>query len=47
MRGGEYFGPKAKLLVPSERARSEELAARLWEVSAELTGVRFEALAGR
>ncbi|MEV5891116.1 oxidoreductase [Nonomuraea fuscirosea] len=47
VRGGEFLGPKAKLLVPSERARSEELAARLWEVSAELTGVRFEALAGR
>ncbi|GAA4948265.1 NAD(P)-dependent dehydrogenase (short-subunit alcohol dehydrogenase family) [Nonomuraea thailandensis] len=45
VRGGEYFGPGAKLLRPSRAAHSEELAARLWEVSAELTGVRFEQLA--
>ncbi|MFC5834955.1 oxidoreductase [Nonomuraea insulae] len=47
VRGGEFFGPKLKLLQPSERARSEELAARLWEVSTELTGVRFEEFANR
>ncbi|MCF6470905.1 SDR family NAD(P)-dependent oxidoreductase [Nonomuraea sp. MG754425] len=46
-RGGAYYGPKAKLLRPSATARSEELAARLWEVSEELTGVRFEEFAGR
>ncbi|UBU09769.1 oxidoreductase [Nonomuraea gerenzanensis] len=45
VRGGEYFGPRAKRLSPSQAARSEELAARLWEVSAELTGVRFEEFA--
>ncbi|GAA2207984.1 SDR family NAD(P)-dependent oxidoreductase [Nonomuraea monospora] len=47
VRGGEYFGPKARLLRPARAAQSEELAARLWEVSAELTGVRFEQLTGR
>ncbi|MEV0999243.1 oxidoreductase [Nonomuraea sp. NPDC050202] len=47
VRGGEYVGPKAKLLRPSEKARSQELAARLWEVSMELTGVRFDELANR
>ncbi|MGP4101584.1 oxidoreductase [Nonomuraea sp. KM90] len=45
VRGGEYFGPKAKLLEPSQAARSETTAARLWDVSSELTGVRFEKLA--
>ncbi|MER6948952.1 oxidoreductase [Nonomuraea sp. NPDC000554] len=42
IRGGEFVGPKAKLLTPSETARSAEVAARLWDVSTELTGVRFE-----
>ncbi|MEV0386103.1 oxidoreductase [Nonomuraea sp. NPDC050643] len=46
LRGGEFVGPKLKLITPSSRSvRSEEVAERLWEVSAELTGVRFEALA--
>ncbi|TDD10924.1 SDR family NAD(P)-dependent oxidoreductase [Nonomuraea deserti] len=45
VRGGEYIGPTLKRLTPSAAARSEELARRLWEVSAELTGVRFEELA--
>ncbi|MEV1178088.1 oxidoreductase [Nonomuraea sp. NPDC049784] len=45
IRGGEFVGPKLKLLTPSEAARSEELARRLWDVSAELTGVRFEEIA--
>ncbi|NUS03091.1 MAG: short-chain dehydrogenase, partial [Nonomuraea sp.] len=35
------------LLTPSETARSEEVAARLWEVSTQLTGVRFEEIAYR
>ncbi|MGP3963785.1 oxidoreductase [Nonomuraea sp. 3N208] len=42
IRGGEFVGPKLKILTPSETARSEELARRLWDVSTELTGVRFE-----
>ncbi|MEU0570963.1 oxidoreductase [Nonomuraea sp. NPDC005983] len=42
IRGGEFVGPKAKLLTPSETARSADVAARLWDVSTELTGVRFE-----
>ncbi|WP_214324132.1 oxidoreductase [Nonomuraea sediminis] len=45
IRGGEFVGPKTKLLTPSKTARSGELAARLWEVSSELTGVRFEEIA--
>ncbi|WP_327580827.1 oxidoreductase [Nonomuraea sp. NBC_00507] len=42
IRGGEFVGPKLTILTPSETARSEELARRLWDVSTELTGVRFE-----
>ncbi|MFI9596826.1 oxidoreductase [Nonomuraea sp. NPDC052265] len=45
--GGEFVGPRTKLLTPSETARSEEVARRLWEVSTELTGVRFEEIAYR
>ena len=48
--GGEYFGPDGIAGVhgyptraPTTRAaRSRELAARLWEVSEELTGVAYE-----
>ncbi|NUW32222.1 SDR family NAD(P)-dependent oxidoreductase [Nonomuraea sp. SMC257] len=47
IRGGEFVGPKLRLLTPSADARSEELAARLWDVSTELTGVRFERIAVR
>ncbi|MFI7442436.1 oxidoreductase [Nonomuraea indica] len=47
IRGGEFVGPRAKLLTPSPTARSTEVAARLWDVSAELTGVRFEEIAYR
>ena len=47
VHGGEYIGPKAKLLTPSATARSEEVATRLWEVSTELTGVRFDEIAYR
>ncbi|HUR01743.1 MAG TPA: oxidoreductase [Nonomuraea sp.] len=42
IHGGEFVGPKTQLLTPSQAARSEELAAELWEVSTRLTGVRFE-----
>jgi NAD(P)-dependent dehydrogenase (short-subunit alcohol dehydrogenase family) len=53
LEGGTYAGPDGiaeqrghpKPVSPSARARDEELARRLWEVSEELTGVRFE-LAG-
>ncbi|TMR12964.1 SDR family NAD(P)-dependent oxidoreductase [Nonomuraea turkmeniaca] len=45
IRGGEFVGPKIKILTPSERARSEELAGRLWDVSTELTGVPFKEIA--
>ncbi|GAA3650673.1 SDR family NAD(P)-dependent oxidoreductase [Nonomuraea antimicrobica] len=47
VRGGEYLGPGPKRLRPSEAARSEDLAARLWDVSEELTGVRFDKFANR
>ncbi|MER7502492.1 oxidoreductase [Nonomuraea pusilla] len=47
IRGGEFVGPRLRPMKPSPAARSEELAARLWEVSAELTDVRFDALTGR
>lgn len=49
-RGGDYFGP-ARFFemngppVPariSRRARDEDMAARLWQISEERTGVRFE-----
>ncbi|GAA3605061.1 SDR family NAD(P)-dependent oxidoreductase [Nonomuraea rosea] len=45
LRGGEFVGPTLKLLTPSETARSEEVARRLWDVSTELTGVRFDEIA--
>jgi hypothetical protein len=49
VRGGEYFGPHLMELrghpVPAGRsrhARDLNAAARLWEVSEDLTGVRFD-----
>ncbi|MFG6198874.1 oxidoreductase [Nonomuraea sp. JJY05] len=45
VRGGEFIGPTLKRLTPSERARSEADAIRLWDVSTELTGVRFDEIA--
>jgi hypothetical protein len=47
--GGAYFGPSGpgqfrgapRIVSPSRAARDERVAARLWEVSEELTGVRF------
>ncbi|MDC0722526.1 oxidoreductase [Nannocystis bainbridge] len=49
VRGGEYYGPRILLMrgapirawVPPQ-ARNEQLAARLWQRSEELTGVRFD-----
>jgi len=44
-RGGDYFGPRFRIrghVVPSDMApaaRDEAVAARLWEVSAQATGV--------
>lgn len=48
--GGDYVGPDGLLNLrglptiqePSDRARDEDLARRLWEVSEELTGVSYE-----
>ena len=52
VRGGDYFGPDGlfgqrgypRRVSPPRRARDAETARRLWEVSEELTGVRYEAL---
>ena len=54
MRSGDYIGPDGfaetwghpKKVRSSARSHDREAAARLWEVSEELTGVRFEGLAG-
>jgi NAD(P)-dependent dehydrogenase (short-subunit alcohol dehydrogenase family) len=48
--GGSYIGPDGigefrghpHVVSPSRAARDEQLAARLWAASQELTGVRFE-----
>ncbi len=53
VQGGQYFGPTGPgerrghpgLVAFSAAARDAAAAARLWRVSEELTGVRFEALA--
>ncbi len=50
VEGGEYVGPGGfkkmrgypEVQQPSERARDEETAERLWEVSEELTGVEYD-----
>ena len=52
--GGTYAGPDGLLeqrghpkpVAPSGAARDEDVARRLWEVSEEMTGVRFEVSAG-
>ena len=52
-KGGDFFGPDGFMEVKghprevhsSDRSHQRETAQRLWEVSEELTGVRFEALA--
>ena len=53
VRGGDYVGPDGfaemkghpKRVAATARAHDAESAARLWEVSERLTGVRFAALA--
>jgi NAD(P)-dependent dehydrogenase (short-subunit alcohol dehydrogenase family) len=53
VRGGEFFGPDGlgemrgspRRVQASARARDAETAARLWDVSAQLTGVGYAALA--
>jgi len=48
--GGTFVGPDGfaeqrghpKPVTPSGRARDEATARRLWEVSEELTGVRYD-----
>jgi NAD(P)-dependent dehydrogenase (short-subunit alcohol dehydrogenase family) len=50
LEGGTFCGPDGfleqrghpKRVAPSSAARDEEVARRLWEVSEEMTGVRFE-----
>jgi NAD(P)-dependent dehydrogenase (short-subunit alcohol dehydrogenase family) len=50
VEGGEYVGPGGLMKMrgypevqePNERARDEETAERLWEVSEELTGVGYD-----
>jgi NAD(P)-dependent dehydrogenase (short-subunit alcohol dehydrogenase family) len=52
VRGGEFYGPdgfmqfrgKPKRVQPSAAAQDRAAAARLWEISEQLTGVRFDAL---
>ncbi len=52
-QGGEYYGPGGlfefrgypKQVDSNDRSKNEAVAARLWEVSEELTGVRYSALA--
>jgi len=54
VRGGEYYGPGRLFetrgapvrVTSSARSHDARAAARLWDVSSKLTGVRFEALAG-
>jgi NAD(P)-dependent dehydrogenase (short-subunit alcohol dehydrogenase family) len=54
VRGGDYFGPDRLAesrghpvkVGSSRRSRDAADAARLWQVSEQLTGVRFDALAG-
>src|SRR4051812_21940576 len=52
VEGGQYFGPSKllesrgapKLVDSTSRSKDPETAARLWSVSEELTGVRYDAL---
>ena len=49
VEGGQYFGPDGanemrgypKLVQPIDRAKDPDIARRLWEVSEEMTGVRW------
>lgn len=50
VKGGEFYGPDGlqemrgapTLVKPTERARDREAAVQLWQVSEQLTGVRYE-----
>ncbi len=52
VKGGEYFGPSGlfelhghpKRVKSNRRSYDEDTAARLWEVSEQLTGVSFDGL---
>jgi hypothetical protein len=54
LEGGSYVGPDGigefrghpRLVSANRAARDEDVAARLWAVCEELTGVRFELGAG-
>ena len=54
VKGGEYFGPCGMFelrgdpvqVSSSKRARDTDSAAKLWQVSEDLTGVRFDGLRG-
>ncbi len=52
VKGGDYYGPKSKIrgrAAPSSmalQARDEVTAARLWDVSKELTGVDIDTIIG-
>jgi hypothetical protein len=54
VRGGEYFGPNGivesfgypKRVDSVPASKDLDTAARLWSVSEELTGVRYDALRG-
>jgi hypothetical protein len=47
VRTGDFFGPRGGVrgtpvrATPSKQARDEEAARRLWDVSEQLTGVRY------
>lgn len=51
IRGGEYIGPDGclgltgypKVVEPNARSKDRAIAARLWELSVKLTGVRYTA----
>jgi NAD(P)-dependent dehydrogenase (short-subunit alcohol dehydrogenase family) len=53
VRGGDYIGPDGlaetwghpKKVQSNARSHDTQVAARLWEISEQLTGVRYEALA--
>ena len=52
VRGGDYIGPDGlgeqwgypKKVASNARARDADAQRRLWEISEQLTGVRYEAL---
>jgi hypothetical protein len=52
LAGGSYVGPDGPaemrgyptIVQPSDRAKDEAMAQRLWQVSENLTGVRFKML---